>query len=107
MRTPDQIRDASIARFNKLAGMKFDAGQNEHKGCLDESVTFAHMEEEIIDMWHYTQSLKRKLEEIEVIHRELLDNKESRRLARNFLNAVERSSEAKLELLLAQHKGKD
>ena len=61
MRTPDEIRDASIARFNELAGMKFDTGQTEHGNCLDKTVTFAHMEEEIIDMWHYTQSLKHRV----------------------------------------------
>ena len=60
MRTPDEIRDASIARFNELAGMKFDIGQMEHGSCLDQTVTFTHMEEEVIDMWHYIQSAKYK-----------------------------------------------
>ncbi len=61
-RSPDEIRDASVKRFNELAAMKFDAGQAEHKGCLDERVTFAHMEEEIIDLWFYVQSMKVKLD---------------------------------------------
>ena len=61
-RSPDEIRDASVKRFNKLAAMKFDAGQAEHKECLDESVTFAHLEEEIIDLWFYVQSMKAKID---------------------------------------------
>jgi len=61
-RTPAEIRNESIRRFNELAAMKFNAGQAEHKGCLDERVTFAHMEEEIIDLWFYVQSMKKKIE---------------------------------------------
>ena len=61
-RTPAEIRDESIRRFNELAAMKFNAGQAEHKGCLDERVTFAHMEEEIIALWFYVQSMKKKIE---------------------------------------------
>ena len=61
MRSPDEIRDESIKRFSELAAMKFNAGQAEHKGCLDENVTFQHMEEEIIDLWFYVQSLQKKL----------------------------------------------
>ena len=61
-RTPAEIRDESIRRFNELAAMKFNAGQAEHKGCLDERVTCAHMEEEIIDLWFYVQSMKKKIE---------------------------------------------
>ena len=61
-RTPAEIRNESIRRFNELAAMKFNAGQAEHKGCLDERVTFSHMEEEIIDLWFYVQSMKKKIE---------------------------------------------
>jgi len=61
-RTPAQIRDESIRRFNELAAMKFNAGQAEHKGCLDEEVTFEHIEEEIIDLYFYVQSMKKKIE---------------------------------------------
>lgn len=57
-RTPDEIRDTSIDRFNELASMKFNAGQTEHGNCLDDTVTFAHLEEEIIDLWFYCQSMK-------------------------------------------------
>ena len=57
-RTPDAIRDASTARFNELAADKFDKGQKEHGSCLDNTVNFDSLEEELIDLWHYTQSLK-------------------------------------------------
>lgn len=71
MRTPDEIRDASIARFNQLAGMKFDVGQAEHGNCLDKTVTFACLEEECIDLWHYLQSLKRKTDALELENNQL------------------------------------
>jgi|TARA_R110000824_G_scaffold137665_1_gene302233 hypothetical protein len=58
MRTPDKIRDASMERFNELAADKFDKGQKEHSSCLDDTVNFDSLEEELIDLWHYTQSLK-------------------------------------------------
>ena len=57
-RTPDAIRAASLARFHELAADKFDKGQNEHGSCLDNTVNFDSLEEELIDLWHYTQSLK-------------------------------------------------
>ena len=62
-RTPDEIRDASMARFNELAAKKFDVGQEEHGSCLDETVSIEKLEEEVIDMWHYLQSLRRKHQE--------------------------------------------
>jgi len=70
MRTPDEIRDASVARFNELAGNKFDAGQKEHGSCLDDTVTPEKLEEEVIDMWHYLQSLREQ-------NRKLLDMNQS------------------------------
>jgi hypothetical protein len=66
MRTPNEIKDASLVRFNELAGVKFDVGQSEHKGCLDQTVTFAHMEEECVDLWHYLQSMKYKNDALEL-----------------------------------------
>ena len=59
-RTPNEIRNASVARFVEIASDKFDKGQDEHGECLDETVTFDRLDEEIIDMWHYTQSLRLK-----------------------------------------------
>mgnify|MGYP003643720746 CR=1 FL=1 len=60
-RTPDEIRNASMARFNELAAVKFDEGVKEHQSVLDEVVNFDELEQEIIDMWHYTQSLKHRM----------------------------------------------
>jgi hypothetical protein len=65
-RTSGEIRDVAIERFVKLSAEKFDVGQEEHGGCLDETVTFDKLEEEIIDMWFYTQSLKVKVGLLEV-----------------------------------------
>ena len=61
MRKPAEIRDASIARFVLLAGGKFDKGQEENDDCLDETVTLEKVEEEVIDQWHYVQSLRYKI----------------------------------------------
>jgi hypothetical protein len=47
-----------MERFNELAADKFDKGQKEHSSCLDDTVNFDSLEEELIDLWHYTQSLK-------------------------------------------------
>ena len=59
-RSRNQIRDEGIARFNELATPKYDKGQAEHGGLLDETVTFDKLEEEILDMWFYAQSLRQK-----------------------------------------------
>ena len=61
-RTPDQIRDESMARFNQVAPVKYDVGQKEHGGNLDENVNFTDIEYEAVDFWHYVQSLKHKYE---------------------------------------------
>ena len=37
-RTPDQIRDESMERFNAIAPVKYDIGQREHGGLLDKTV---------------------------------------------------------------------
>lgn len=61
MRTPDEIREAGLARFRDLAAGKFDRGQLEHGGCLDEKVRFDDLEEEIIDLWFYVQSMRERV----------------------------------------------
>ena len=58
MRTPDEIREVSIMRFKELARPKYDTGQEEHGGLLDETVTIEKIEEEILDLWFYSQSLR-------------------------------------------------
>ena len=59
--TPAEIAKKSIDRFNKLAFKKFMLGQAEHGGCLVDKVCLDHMEEELVDCWHYLQALKIRL----------------------------------------------
>ncbi len=61
--TPEEIAKRSVDRFNELATAKYMAGQNEHGGCLVDKVCLAHMEEEVLDIWHYLQALKIRLGE--------------------------------------------
>jgi hypothetical protein len=59
-RGPAEIRESGLKRFNELYRAKWDKGQREHGGCLDETVTVESMEEEVLDFWGYLQSLKEK-----------------------------------------------
>ncbi len=61
-RTPERIRDTAIDLFIDRANAKFNAGQEEHGGNLDKRVKFRDVEDEIIDLWFYVQSMKRKHE---------------------------------------------
>ena len=62
-RNADQIRDEAVQRFNAVAAKKYDKGQKEHGGNLDEHPSLiVAIEEEIIDAWMYTQSAARQLE---------------------------------------------
>ena len=61
--TPEEIAKRSVDRFNELATAKYMAGQDEHGGCLVDKVCIAHMEEEVLDIWHYLQALKIRLGE--------------------------------------------
>jgi len=45
-------------RFKELARDKYDKGQEEHGGLLDETVTPEKIEEECIDLWFYIESLR-------------------------------------------------
>ena len=73
-RTPSEIRDAAIERFDSVASPKFDAGQKEHGGNLDLRVQWEDLEYEVMDLWFYIQSMKRKCsllaEENEALRRE-------------------------------------
>ena len=73
-RTPDDIRDSAISRFNSIAPPKFDLGQKEHGGDLDVSVQWEDLEYEVMDLWFYIQSMKRRCsllaEENEALRRE-------------------------------------
>ena len=59
--TPEEIAKNSGDRFNELATAKYLAGQEEHGGCLVNKVCLDHMEEEIIDLWHYVFALRLRL----------------------------------------------
>ena len=59
--TPEEIAEKSVDRFNRLATAKYMAGQDEHGGCLVNKVCLDHMEEEIIDLWHYVFALRLRL----------------------------------------------
>jgi hypothetical protein len=60
-REPNQIRDDAIVRFIEIAVPKFDKGQEEHGGNLDERASFEDLEDEIVDLFFYLQSLKHKI----------------------------------------------
>jgi len=64
-RQPDVARDEDIAAFTKAAAAKYDKGQLAAGTLLDETVTFDALEEEILDMWFYASSLRRKLADTE------------------------------------------
>jgi len=71
-RESEKIRDEGIARFNELAGAKFDDGQQRHGGCLDETVTIERAEDEVLDQWFYLQSIRVKyVDRVEILETEL------------------------------------
>jgi len=55
---PEVIAKQSVDRFSALAKEKYLKGQAEHGGCLVNKVNLAHLEEEIIDLWHYVYALR-------------------------------------------------
>ena len=58
---PEEIAKQSVDRFKALATAKYMAGQEEHGGCLVDKVRLAHLEEVIIDLWHYVYALRLRL----------------------------------------------
>ena len=60
---PEEIAEQSVDRFKALAKAKYMAGQEEHGGCLVDKVKLAHLEEEIIDLWHYVYALRLRLKD--------------------------------------------
>ena len=60
---PEEIVKQSVDRFKALATAKYMAGQKEHGGCLVDKVKLAHLEEEIIDLWHYVYALRLRLKD--------------------------------------------
>lgn len=72
-RTPDEIRDEAIHFFTLKAHTKFNCGQDEHGGNLDTRVKFRDIEDEIIDLWFYVQSMRTKYESKQVKLKEALN----------------------------------
>ena len=60
---PEEIAKQSVDRFKALATAKYMAGQEEQGGCLVDKVRLAHLEEEIIDLWHYVYALRLRLKD--------------------------------------------
>ena len=60
---PEEIAKQSVDRFKALATAKYMAGQEEHGGCLVDKVKLVHLEEEIIDLWHYVYDLRLRLKD--------------------------------------------
>ena len=60
---PEEIAKQSVDRFKALATAKYMARQEEHGGCLVDKVRLAHLEEEIIDLWHYVYALRLRLKD--------------------------------------------
>ena len=55
----EEIARQSVERFRALASVKYMAGQQE----LVQKVRLEHLEEEIIDLWHYVYALRLKLKD--------------------------------------------
>tara|TARA_R100001530_G_scaffold28654_7_gene22699 strand:+ start:1126 stop:1428 length:303 start_codon:yes stop_codon:yes gene_type:complete len=94
-RTPERIRDTAIDLFIDRANAKFNAGQEEHGGNLDERVTFKDIEDEIIDLWFYVQSKKRGYERKQVELKKALSRIT---LLKNELDAEKKATEYYKEL---------
>jgi hypothetical protein len=60
--TATSFRDWSLCRFQRLAKEKYNKGQDEHGGRVFERVSIDEIEEEVIDMWHFLQALRVKLD---------------------------------------------
>ena len=59
----EKIARKSVERFRALASAKYMAGQEEHGGDLVQKVKLEHLEEEIIDLWHYVYALRLRLKD--------------------------------------------
>ena len=59
----EKIARQSVERFRELASAKYMAGQEEHGGDLVQKVKLEHLEEEIIDLWHYVYALRLRLKD--------------------------------------------
>ena len=62
-KSSEKIARQSVERFRALASAKYMAGQEEHGGDLVQKVKLEHLEEEIIDLWHYVYALRLRLKD--------------------------------------------
>ena len=60
---PEEIARQSVERFRAKAEKKFMDGQREHGGDLVQKVRLEHLEEKIIDLWHYVYALRLRLQD--------------------------------------------
>lgn len=66
-KTPNEIKEFALNRWDKLAGKKYDDGQSRHGGLITDRESLDDLEEEIIDAWFYVQALRIKLGKIKDI----------------------------------------
>ena len=57
-----ELPPEEIAR-QSVEPAKYMAGQEEHGGDLVQKVKLEHLEEEIIDLWHYVYALRLRLKD--------------------------------------------
>ena len=62
---PEEIARQSVERFRAKAKKKYLDGQAEHGGDLVQKVRLEHLEEEIIDLWHYVYALRLRLQDVD------------------------------------------
>ena len=61
-RTSDEIRDEAVAEMPESFMEKYDKGQTEHGGNLDETVTWKDIDDEVKDLYFYSKSMRYKVE---------------------------------------------
>jgi hypothetical protein len=63
-RTPDQIRDHAMKAFNQIAPHKYNTGQEEHGGILDERDDIVtECRNEAVDLWFYLEAVRHQMDE--------------------------------------------
>ena len=61
-RTSDEIRDEAVAEMPESFMEKYNKGQAEHGGNLDETVTWNDIDDEVKDLYFYSKSMRYKVE---------------------------------------------
>tara|TARA_R100000963_G_C4640247_1_gene103909 strand:+ start:1727 stop:2050 length:324 start_codon:yes stop_codon:yes gene_type:complete len=70
-RSPDQIRDDAVQDWHQRAPLKYNEGQKEHGGNLDQRADLiGEAKKENIDQWFYLCSAERERQDLlDTIHR--------------------------------------